>query len=162
MILVIDGYNVIHRARIMLSEPLERQREELIRLAAGFRRKKDVEAVIFFDSNTHAEFLDRPDHPLVKVIFAQNESADDAIVHWVSAHKNAGEIEVATDDKSLRSRSKHWGAKSISVEELMHRFRPESFTKPSNNSRAEESGNEKPTNNYYISQQINKTLPWGK
>ena len=40
MILILDGYNVIHRAGIMLSEPLEKQREELIQLAANHSQKK--------------------------------------------------------------------------------------------------------------------------
>ena len=165
MILIIDGYNVIHRAAIFLSQPLEKQREELIRLAANHsQRKKGTKVLIFFDNRSNAEFWDRPEHPFVKVIFASEESADDAILSWISSFQETHQIEVATDDKPLRDKSKHLGANWISVEELMHRFQPESTKKPAASSRksghSEKLNGEKP--DYYESQQINRTLPWGK
>lgn len=160
MILVIDGYNVIHRARLAMSESLEKQRDELIRLSALHRQKKNVQIVIFFDNKTNTEFLESPSHPSLEIFFS--ESADDAIIEFISESQKPSEMEVATDDKSLRDRAKHHGASWISVDELMHRFCPESRRKPMTPRKASQKqfASEKPAN-FFDHNQINKTLPWG-
>jgi len=163
MILLLDGYNVIHIANIAPASALRERRKALIRLAAAYcLRKRGIQLLIFFDSNSQV-FVDEPANAFVRVIFTNAGSADDAIIDWIERHRKPAEIQVVTDDNELRARAKALGAAYISVAELMKRLdfngSRESAGRPQDRPSGKESGAGKFMLHARAAKEINQTLP---
>lgn len=163
MILLLDGYNVIHIANIAQASALRERRKALIRLATAYcLRKKGIQLLIFFDSKEQV-FLNEPANAFVRVIFTETGSADDAIIDWIKRHRPPAEIQVVTDDNELRERTKTLGAAYICVAELMKRLdfngSRESAGRPQERRSGKESGAEKFMLHSRAAKEINQTLP---
>ena len=120
---LLDGYNVVHRIPDLTLKELEQQRDGLVRLIERFRPQGSFrnEITIVFDGRTG--MLMPSQFSVVKVIFSQNETADDKIKRIVENASNKKNIIVVTNDRAIQYAVKASGARVESVEKFISRMR---------------------------------------
>jgi len=115
-----DGNNLIGQSTARASADRETRRQFLSHLSTRFR-SKGGRFLVYFDG-------DDPDRsmppPGVKIRFSAPLSSDDAILRDIAAARNPADIIVVTNDRGLASRTKDFGAKSVTWAEFDVRQKP--------------------------------------
>ncbi|HDZ10812.1 MAG TPA: hypothetical protein ENH53_01260 [Bacteroidetes bacterium] len=123
--IIIDAYNLIHRAkdlRDILQENLEHSREALLLRLETYRQKKKVQITVVFDGDSVGV------HPAqnrsgLHVVFSRfPQKADPIIKNMVRRSKNRRSILVVSSDRSVADYARSMGAKSMAAEEFYQRF----------------------------------------
>ena len=120
---VIDGHNLIGRfPGIELSDPEdERKLLEVLQIFARFSRHK---VVVFFDRGmpgANPQF--RAGRMLTAHFVLPPRKADDAILDFLRAHKDARGYIVVSSDSEVCTRARRAGAKVVSSDEFARRVR---------------------------------------
>lgn len=117
---LLDGYNILHQMPIELRGKLEDQRHQLIQWIENHRPQGSIKnsVTIVFDGQSGIYGGDR-NFPSVKVIFSQDESADEKIKSLVAQASNKKNIIVVTNDRDIQYAVKASGAKVMPVEEFL-------------------------------------------
>ena len=123
-IIIIDGYNVIHRTPELnrhFRKSLEAGRQALIRycIERKARRRDIFEYYIVFDGDSSVEIVACQSAPGVRVIYSETgETADSRIITLIKEKFGPVEYIVVSDDNELSRNSSNLGAKAMSVSEF--------------------------------------------
>ena len=124
MILLLDGYNVIHAvpefAR-QLDRSLEAARAALINFCKAYRaRRGDLEQLyVVFDGADIDVGWPQADHGGITVVFTQrHEEADERILNVIRAKTGRCQFVVVSNDTHVFNNARVHGARAISVEEF--------------------------------------------
>ena len=139
---IIDGYNLIKQTGILNKPNLEDSRSALIKLLKIHRPQgsSNNRVTIVFDGKKDHYYPGQisenvyPDSGM-KVIFSQDESADDKIRQLVRDSKNPRNIVVVTNDREIQIFVRQLKAQVRAVEEFLLKFNRGS---PGISSRAED------------------------
>lgn len=124
----IDGYNVLHRMKLLRTGSLEEGREQLVARAAALGRP----CWIVFDSRERPPGMERRRRGRVTVEFARDgHSADLTILERVRTTPDPGAITVVTDDRELARKCRDHGARTLSVQQFAERILPGTPTRGS-------------------------------
>ncbi|MHC4389819.1 MAG: NYN domain-containing protein [Planctomycetota bacterium] len=127
MIFLVDGYNYLHRARL-LGGDLRRARLALLgRLSVLAGDRNRVHVVWDAERGTREGTAPRDGGVLesrgrVESVFARNCTADDEILAWIRSSEKAASLCVVTDDRELFGRAEQLGARTMRVAEVEERF----------------------------------------
>jgi len=121
-ILVVDGYNVIHRIQYLadLSDVnLQEARQAVTDLAHMFKRKTGgiKEVYVVFDGKTeyrYAGFSAREDQ-----VFSDTGEGDKKIVEVIERHSDSGTVMVVSDDNYVRNSARAHSASLMRPQDLM-------------------------------------------
>lgn len=99
--LLVDGYNVTqqHRGHVDLAQ----QRQWLLRVLEVFAARRQLQATVVFDGDATASGPGSPTRH-TRVVFTEDESADDRLVALVAGLREDEPVAVVTDDRELRGR----------------------------------------------------------
>ena len=116
---LLDGYNIIHQIPGLANGKLEDQRKNLSKWIETHRPQGSLnnEVIIVFDGKS--EFFSQMQVSEVKVVFSQDESADEKIKRMVSDATHKKSIVVVTNDREIQYAVRAQGAKTMSVEIFM-------------------------------------------
>ena len=122
---ILDGYNITTQIPHLSFKKLKASREGLLRLIQFYHpqgsRKNEV--VIVFDGKPGVGgFMEQRE---TRVIFSENESADDRIRKLVEHSKRKKEIIVVTDDKDLATSIRILGASVLGVKDFLSKVKRE-------------------------------------
>jgi len=123
-IMIIDGYNVIHRIPELskrLSNSLESAREGLISYCKKWRMtRRDIsECYVVFDGDSSVLGARSQVARGIRVVCTKTkESADDRILNLIEQGHGTGEYVVVSDDNKVCQGSRRLDAKVISVSEF--------------------------------------------
>ncbi|MDP8264991.1 MAG: NYN domain-containing protein [Candidatus Aceula lacicola] len=118
---LIDGYNAVHRIPNLLKDSLQESRNNLVGFIENNRPQGSVKnlVTIVFDGQpgiaAHVYGL------IPKVLFSENETADEAIKRIVEKSDLKKNIVVVTGDKEIQFYVRQLGAKVLSVEDFFLR-----------------------------------------
>lgn len=116
---LLDGYNIIYRMPGEMTGKLEEQRLKLIRYleARHLQGSERNQLTIVFDGKFG--FFGQQDSYSVRVVFSQDETADDLIKEIVASSPAPKSIVVVTDDRPVQFAVKALGAQIKSVDDFM-------------------------------------------
>jgi predicted RNA-binding protein with PIN domain len=114
---LLDGYNIIHQLPVLARKDFDEARAAFVRLIEIHRPQGSVKNSInlIFDGKPG---LAPPVSSAVKIIFTQEESADDRIKRMVDESSNPRRIIVVTDDRAIQYSVRSAGAKVMGVQEF--------------------------------------------
>lgn len=123
-IVVLDGYNVMHRDpdfRSALADELSAARQRLIRKCAEWlaMHRNVAELYVVFDGNSSVSGTRREAVDQVRVVYTETgESADDWILSFVRRAGDASDYVVVSDDNKVSGNSRGLGAETMRVAEF--------------------------------------------
>ena len=142
---VLDGYNIVKQIPALALKGLKNGRESLVSIIEiyhpqGSRQNK---VTIVFDGKPGIVYGEiAPPSATVRVVFTEDESADDKIRRMITISNRKKQIVVVTDDKELRFSVRALGAGVLGVKEFLSKIkRPQtsgSASKTKNNSEEDE------------------------
>jgi hypothetical protein len=97
MIIVIDGYNLLHHVFPGAKGKLTKQRDALIRHLGFYKSKKNHEIVIVFDGGVIGRAMREIHKGIVVIESGQKSSADDWIVDYIERSKHHDFLLVSRD-----------------------------------------------------------------
>ena len=121
---IIDGYNLIKQTPVLNKINLKDSREALVRFLKVYRPQGNNPVTIVFDGKEGSFYSPQPADACARVIFSQNQSADDKIKWLVENSNNPKNIVVVTNDREIRDFSRQFQAQIKTVEEFLRRFNP--------------------------------------
>ena len=130
MILVVDGYNVIHAVPELarqLDRSLEAAREALVNLCRAYQaRRGDVKRLyVVFDGNDADARGFAADRGGVTVLFTQRqEEADERILSLIRADGGRSRFVIVSNDTYIFNNARVHGARAIPVHEFYAQLRP--------------------------------------
>jgi predicted RNA-binding protein with PIN domain len=124
-IILVDGYNIIHRTdglRAASLQSLAAGREALLRLLDQRYRRTPHRVVVVFDGNGKTELAER--YHRVEVIFtAHRELADTVIARLATTTRADGhQVVVVSDDLEVRDSVSAVGGQSAATDQLVERL----------------------------------------
>lgn len=153
---LLDGYNIIHQIPSLVAKKLEGGREGLIRFIDNYRpqgsRKNSVTVVFDGQAGVISPQVQRS----IKVVFSQDESADDKIRSIVAKSLQKKNIVVVSDDKELRFSVRALGAKVLNVKDFLMQTRSVLVLTPKGNVKKEEEKNIPKTLEHKITDELKK------
>ena len=119
---ILDGYNIIHQMPALVSKNLEQQRNGFIHGLESCRPQgsSNNKITVVFDGK--AGIIGRMESAIVKIIFSKDETADEKIKRLVEESRNAKNIIVVTNDRSIQYSVRANGAGILSVKEFLSRM----------------------------------------
>jgi len=123
---LLDGYNIIHQIPTSNLKPLEQQRNEFIRLIEIHRPQGSLKnnVTLVFDGKPGRSYP--LESSVVKVLFSEQQSADDKIKAIVEGSDNRKNVIVVTNDRDVQYAVRASGAKVLSVEDFLKRCKKSS------------------------------------
>ena len=120
---LLDGYNIIKQTSRLALKGLKNGREGLVSLIDIYRPQgsRQNKVIIVFDGQPG--MINEESSPTVKVVFSENESADDKIRSLVAASNRKREIVVVTDDKELKFSVRALGANVLGVKDFLQKIK---------------------------------------
>ena len=119
---IIDGYNVIYQAKRFTGKKLIDSRDGLIKFIEKYKPQGSLNNRVTVVFDGRPGIVNQRVSSLVKVIFSENESADDKIKKLVDFSKNPGLIVVVTNDRDIICYCRLLGASVKSVKEFLNVF----------------------------------------
>jgi len=121
-ILIVDGYNVIHRIQYLadLSDrDLGEARQVVTDLAHSFKRKTGgiKEVYVVFDGKTEYRDAGLPSRD--DQIFSDTGEGDKKIVEVIERHSDSGTVVVVSDDNYVRNSARAHSASLLRPRDLM-------------------------------------------
>lgn len=128
---IIDGYNVIKQVPYLNEKKLEEARNKFIDFLEIHRPQGNLrnEVTVVFDGKSQRTSSTKIKS--IRVIFTNNETADDKIKMMVKRASNRKRIIVVTDDKEIRSFIKNLCARPVSVKKFLSKVKEKPFRIPS-------------------------------
>ena len=128
---ILDGYNILQQIPKLALRKLESGREGLVSLLEIYRPQgnKNNPVTIVFDGKVGLAY--RPQSSTVKILFSENESADDRIRHIVSNLARKKQTIVVTDDRELQASIRILGAQVLAVKDFLAQTKRDEFMPPS-------------------------------
>ncbi len=128
---IIDGYNVIKQVPYLTEKKLEEARNNFISFLEIHRPQGSLknEVTVVFDGKSQVSSPTKIKS--IKVVFTNNETADDRIKIMVKLASNRKRIMVVTDDKEIRFFIRDLGAKPVSVKKFLSKVKEKPFRIPS-------------------------------
>ncbi len=123
--IIIDAYNIIHRAkelREILNQNLERSRNALLSRLEAYQRKKQIQITVVFDGDNVGHDPVRKVSGLHVVFSRYPQKADPIIKDMVRRSKKRRSILVVSSDRSVADYARSMGARSMPSEEFYKRF----------------------------------------
>ena len=127
---ILDGYNVLLRwggfREKMQEGGIEDGRRRLVQFLEVQRPQGSLRnrVTVVFDGRSQVVGNWRqPQSRMVRVLFSQDEPADEQIVRMVGQEEAPSQVVVVTDDRPLAARVRQFGAKIVSVREFMQKKR---------------------------------------
>ncbi len=120
---ILDGYNITAQIPSLSLKNLRGSREGLVRLVELYRPQGSErnEAVVVFDGKPGISGGEK--HTGVKVLFSENESADDKIRKLIEGSRRKKEIIVVTDDRELALSVRLLDASAMSVKDFLSKVK---------------------------------------
>ena len=118
---LLDGYNIIKQISFLAKQPWEDGRASLVKTIENERPQGSNPATILFDGRPGR--VDTPGTAKVKVIFTDEQSADDCIKKIVADAGNKRVYVVVTDDRQVRYHVRALGAKVLGVSEFLNKIK---------------------------------------
>ena len=120
---ILDGYNITCQISTLALKDRQNSREGLIRLVEVYKPQGSAHnrVTIVFDGKSG--ILSDARVSSVKVVFSENESADDKIRRIIGDSAKKKQMIVVTDDKELRFSVRALGAEAISVADFLSKFK---------------------------------------
>ncbi len=120
---LLDGYNIVKRVPELAGKSLEAGRETLVQWIELYRPQGSAQnsVTIIFDGRPGMSGFPRSSN--VKVLFTEEESADEKIKRMVNRAANPKAVVVVTNDKDIRLHVRPLGAKILTVEEFLAQFK---------------------------------------
>lgn len=121
---LLDGYNIIYQVPALARGSLEEQRAKLIRFIEDKRPQGS------FKNKVTIVFDGQPQHfgstrtASVKIIFSQNETADERILRLVDDAQNRKNMIVVTEDRPLQYAVRALGAEVMKVDSFIIKGEP--------------------------------------
>ncbi len=154
---IIDGYNVVRTVKRYIQSRFAKIKDEKQLLLELIKKypliaSKKHETIIVFDGYDDSKNLIRDFK--IKVIFSQDESADEVIKNIIENSKKPEQIYIISDDREIKDFAKIIGANTISVKELLNSIYKSdlNFNSSQNNNKDNKEINSKDAN------KINKEL----
>ena len=120
---LLDGYNIIHHLPALeANKNFEDSRLALVRLIEVHRPQGSLNNSVMVVFDGHAGSLGHIDTSTVKVVFSQDESADERIKRIVAKSTLKKSIVVVTNDKDIKFSVRSQGACVMSVEEFLNKM----------------------------------------
>jgi len=125
----IDGYNMMFRL-VHAGGELELQRREIIEELNDKAKQFGLTITIVFDAHQQEGEASRTHYHHLEILYsAQNQTADDLILHMLKGEKHPQECTVVTSDKKLAWHARHLSVRTESVETYMNRLSKRHETK---------------------------------
>jgi len=133
MILIIDGYNIIHAVKkltIALERGLKESRDALVSFCEqllGVRR--DIEEIhIVFDATSDLYCAEESPHPRIRILYTPTEEdADDRIIEILRVYTGKSQVAVVTNDNYVANNARSLKAKILSASEFERYSTPRKF-----------------------------------
>ena len=127
---LLDGYNILHQLPVNESLSLEERRQHLIHLIEINRPQGSVknQITIIFDGKKGV--IGRDASSTVKIMFSQDESADEKIKTLILKAANRKNFIVVTNDNGIVFAVRALGASIITVQEFLAKIRSPQSQKP--------------------------------
>jgi len=117
MIIVIDGYNLLHAIPQYKKTITERERNYFIANLAGYAALKGHKIVLVFDGGP-SDWPTKESHKKVEVVYSgTRESADDYIKEYIEKHR-AKDLLLVSTDRELNNYAASFGVPSIDAYEF--------------------------------------------
>ncbi|MBI4651583.1 NYN domain-containing protein [Candidatus Desantisbacteria bacterium] len=115
---IIDGYNLIRTLPRYTHSRFADEKRAVVRLIKihPLMKKQSHETIIVFDGYADDENIINDKN--IKIIFSDDDSADETIKNIVENSKKPEEIYVVTDDREIRDFIRIMGAKNITIKEF--------------------------------------------
>jgi len=122
---ILDGYNITAQIPSLSLKNLRGSREGLVRLIDLYHPEGSErnEVIVVFDGKPG--MIGRDEGRGTKVLFSENESADDKIRNLVENSRRKKEIVVVTDDRDLALSIKLLGASALPVKDFLSKVKRE-------------------------------------
>jgi len=141
MIIIIDGYNIIHAIKKLeaaLDRGLKEARSSLISFCIQlFSVRCDIEEIhIVFDGTSDLYCSEESPHPKIRIYYTPTgEDADDRIIEILRAYNGKSQVAVVTNDNYVTNGARSLRAKILSSSEFERYSAPRTFRdqKPSGN-----------------------------
>ena len=124
--LIVDGYNLLHQLPKLKGKKIDKAREILVRKLEE-KKRTFQEILVVFDGGegpNPTRFRGKN----IKVIFTEDESADDYIKRQVKRSRTPRKITVVTDDREIRDFVKLYESSVLSTKEMREILFPEKTT----------------------------------
>ena len=121
---LVDGYNIVKSLPDLADKPIDAGRLTLIRWLEIYRPQGSSKnlVTIVFDGQSGIDHVQTPSS--VKVIFSQDESADDKIRKIVEDSDFKKRLVVVTDDRELKFSVRALGASVMAVKDFLAQAKP--------------------------------------
>ena len=118
MVLLIDGYNLMHALSFSLGDDLEEGRRYLLDLLGLYKRKRGHRVIVVFDGTDKVGLGEEKGRMRgVEVLFTRRgEKADDALVRLASRYREG--CVLITSDRSVREGAGRYGTFSFSSQDF--------------------------------------------
>lgn len=128
---IIDGYNVIKQVPYLNEKKLKEARDNFISFLEIHRPQGSIrnEVTVVFDGKNQES--SPTNIKSIRVIFTNDETADDRIKMMVKRASNRKRIIVITDDKEIKFFVRNLGAKPVSVKKFLSKVKAKPFRLPS-------------------------------
>jgi len=133
MILIIDGYNIIHaikKLEVALDRGLKESRAALVSFCKQlFSVRCDIEEIhIVFDGTSDFYCSEESPHPKIKIYYTPtNEDADDRIIEILRAYTGKSQVAVVTNDNYVANSARSLRAKILSSSQFERYSTPRQF-----------------------------------
>src|SRR3989338_7411471 len=99
---ILDGYNIVKQVPALNLKKLRGGRESLVSLIEIYRPQGSMKNAVTIVFDGQEGISHQGKSSFVKVVFSQNESADEKIKNLIAACKRKKETIVVTDDRALQ------------------------------------------------------------
>jgi len=122
VVLLIDGYNLMHALSFSPGDDLEEGRRHLLDLLGLYKRKKGYRVIVVFDGMGKVGLGEEKGRMEgVEVVFTRRgEKADDALVRLASRYREG--CVLITSDRSVREGAGHYGTFSFSSQDFQEKL----------------------------------------
>ena len=123
---VIDGYNIINSSHFIhsrVNKKIKDQRSALLELIKikGLTGSARNKVILVFDGYAHSGFRLNEASLDIKVIFSEEETADERIMEIIQGAANPSSIVAVSDDNQIRFFARAQKAQVLGVEEFVTR-----------------------------------------
>ena len=126
MLLIIDGYNLLHVGRslgALRPDDLQRERDRLIDQVSSYRHSRPCEITVIFDGWKEGEVTERKERRKgIDLVFSKVGEKADEVIKRLVREKGAGVV-VVTSDREVAGFVEKRGATAVSSEQFRERMR---------------------------------------
>ena len=120
MAIIVDGYNVLHASRWLVSSWKGVDRSEFCRLVGKLARHSSEKITVVFDAVASEPDASRANVSNIEVIYSgHGRTADDVIIKLIKASSGPRELTVVSSDREIKSAAKRRGCKVRSAAEFI-------------------------------------------